>query len=231
MKSIIRNIIIIVAVIALGVVGYKVFFSSKSTSTGALQTTAGVGTPTAGGAVTASADGSVSGDALGHDFLVLLLSVRSIHIDSSLFKDKAFLVLQDFNRKIPPDTDPGRVNPFAPIGTDGGSGAVTVAKVTTSNPSSIKQTGAAFNGTLETADTNTTRWFDYGTTTFLGTMTPPKTQLTPGAFTETVTGLLPNTTYYVQSSALVGGVTIHGNTVTWKTAQGGTQKQTSAAKK
>ena len=148
--------------------------------------------------------------------------MQSIKLDDSIFSSKGFTVLQDFNRPIPPDTNPGRQDPFAPLGQDGStSGAV----VSTSNPSSITTTASTLNGSLSQADGGTTRWFEYGTTPALGSMTPPMTQTTPGAFADQITGLSPNTTYYVQASALIGGTTVNGNIVTWTTAQGGTQKR------
>lgn len=217
MKAIIRNIIILAVVIALGFAGYKMFFVQKTpVGNGGLATTSGVGA-TGTTSVATPASGSV-----GQDFLSLLLSVQSIKLDDSIFKSKAFESLQDFNRPIPPDTNPGRPNPFAPLGSDGGTAAVVVS---TSNVSSITTGTATLNGTLSSTDGQTTRWFEYGSTAALGTMTPPMIQSAPGAFAETVTGLTPNTTYYVKASAMVGGVTVSGNIVTWKTAQGGTQKR------
>jgi hypothetical protein len=63
-----------------------------------------------------------------------------------------------------------------------------------------------------------TRWFEYGTTQALGTMTTPKTQQNPGAFTETITNLLPNTQYYVRAGASIGGTIFSGTILGWKTA-------------
>jgi hypothetical protein len=218
MKSIIRNIIILAIIVALGIVGYKMFFNKKPAATGGLATTSGsVQTVPAASSSTPVIDPSV-----GQDFLALLLSVQSIRLDDSIFKSKEFAVLQDFNRPIPPDQNPGRVNPFAPLGADG---AASIIQISTSNPSSITANASTLNGTLAAADQGSTRWFEYGTTPSLGTMTPPKMQTTPGAFAEPVTGLSPNTTYFVKASALIGGKTVSGNVVTWKTAQGGTQKR------
>jgi len=212
-KSIIRNIIILVAVIILGVIGYKVFLAKKApASTSSLQTTAGAGagTSTAASDTTSSTTASV-----GQDFLASLLNIQSIKLDDTLFSSPAFAVLQDFNRPIPPDTNPGRPNPFAPIGVDT---AATSVQVSTSIPSSVTSKTSTLNGTLSVGDPTATRWFEYGTTPSLGTMTPPKSQANPGTFAEQIAGLLPNTTYYVRAAALIGGLPVSGNTVQWKTA-------------
>lgn len=218
MKSIIRNIIIGIVVIGLGFLGYKLFLSKKTAApAGSLQTTSGIGTgvaPDPTGAQTAGPGG------VGGDMLALLINVKSINLDDSLFTKKSFDLLQDFNRPIPPDTNPGRQNPFAPLGTDGGP---VTAQVLTSNPSSITPSTSTLNGTLAVSDAALTRWFEYGTSPALGTKTPTKSQTNPGVFAETITGLTPNVTYYVKAVAVIGGVTVNGNVVTWKTAQGGTQ--------
>ncbi len=218
MKSIIRNIIIIAVVLGLAVVGYKMFFSSTtSTPTSGLKTTAGVGAGTSASPQIAAVNPSSTADAgtIGTDFLNTLLSIESISLDDSLFTSKEFTVLQDFNRPIPADQNPGRTNPFAPIGSDGIAATV---QVSTSSPSSVTGTSATLNGTLLAGDATTTRWFEFGTTSSLGSMTTPKPQATQGAFTEVVSKLLPNTTYYVRADALIGGATVLGNVLTWKTA-------------
>ena len=92
-------------------------------------------------------------------------------------------------------------------------------QVTTSNPSSIAATTSTLNGVLSISDASVTHWFEYGTTTALGTKTPPRTQATPGAFAEPVTALTPGTTYYVKAVASIGGQSVYGALVTWKTAQ------------
>ena len=220
-KSIIRNVIIIAVVIILGVVGYKLFLSKKTpTPTGGLQTTAGVGAGTSGAPQIATTSAASPTDtSIGGESINTLLSVQSISLDEKIFTSKAFTLLQDFNRPIPADTNPGRTNPFAPIGTDGTTVSV---QVSTSNPSSITSTGATLNGTLVVSDPSATRWFEYGTTNALGMMTTPVAQSTPGTFSETVglkDKLLSNTTYYVRADASVNGQTVFGNLITWKTAQ------------
>jgi hypothetical protein len=220
MKSFIRTIVILAIVGGLGYYGYTKYFAGQTAApTSALETTPS--STNSGLSNTGSASGrSSSAVPVGQDFLSVLLSVQSIKLDVSLFSSKAFAILQDFNRPIPPDQDPGRRNPFAPIGVDGGTVAGQVA---TSAPSSVTTVKSTLNGTLTVSDPTAMRWFEYGTTPALGTMTTPKPQPTAGAFAEVVDKLLPNTTYYVKASATVQGVPVSGAVVTWKTAQGGTQ--------
>ncbi len=49
------------------------------------------------------------------DFLPLLLSVKNIKLDNSIFADKAFMSLVDSSIVLIPDGDEGRPNPFAPL--------------------------------------------------------------------------------------------------------------------
>jgi hypothetical protein len=212
MKKIIRNIIILAVVIVLGVWGYSAFFKKDT------------GVPASGLVTKAGApsieEGGTNGT-VGNEFLTLLLNIRSIKLDDSIFTSKAFTALQDFSRPIPPDTNPGRQNPFAPIGVDTSS---SIPQVSTSNPSSITATGSTLNGTLAVGGATTLRWFEYGPTQALGVTTPQKTQGTPGAFAEQIVGLVPNATYYVKAVASIGGVVTSGNVVTWKTAQKSTTR-------
>lgn len=213
-KTIIRNSIIFIAVFILAVIGYEVFFAKKSAAP-SLQTTSGLGVTVPGAAAPVSASPDVN--SVGSDFLSLLLSVQSIKLDDSVLSSKPFTVLQDFNRPIPPDTNPGRQNPFAPIGAD----STTVStQVSTTNPSSITATSATLNGAVMVGGPSVNRWFEYGTTQALGSLTVPKVQQNPGAFAEPISGLLPNTTYYAKAMASINGVTNAGNIVTWKTALG-----------
>jgi len=210
-----RTVLIIAIVVILGAAGYVVFFKkSGTTSTGSLQTTQS-STPQAAGTAQPTV---LPAD---QDFLTQLLNVQSIKLDQGIFSNQAFALLEDFNRPIPPDSDPGRANPFAPIGADAPSSAT---QISTSNPSSILPTSSTLNGTLSANDPSATRWFEYGNTQALGNLTAPKSQPTPGSFAETISGLIPNTTYYVRAGAQVGGRTIEGNIVTWKTAQSSTKR-------
>lgn len=215
MKGILRNIIILVVVVGLGIAGYSMFFKKDSGSATGLATTAGEGT------TAESSQSATANAAVGREFLTLLLNIRSIELNESIFESKAFTNLQNFSRPLPPDPNPGRPNPFAPLGVDS---AGTSTQVSTSNASSITQTASALNGTITIGGPTVTRWFQYGTTEALELRTPAKPQMSAGAFTETITGLVPNTTYYVKAVAQIGTQTVAGNLVTWKTAQAGTAR-------
>ncbi len=54
----------------------------------------------------------------GRDFLPILLNVKNIKLDDSIFADPAFMALVDGSITLIPDTDEGRPNPFAPLGSE-----------------------------------------------------------------------------------------------------------------
>lgn len=66
-------------------------------------------TPASGTLTAGSAYGSV-----GSSELSLLNQVRSLRIDTALFRDAVFLSLQDYSVAIPPE-NVGRPNPFAAL--------------------------------------------------------------------------------------------------------------------
>ena len=68
--------------------------------------------------VPTSANPSEANSALARDFLSLLLNIKSIKLDDSIFSDPAFLTLRDSSIVLVPDGNEGRPNPFAPIGSD-----------------------------------------------------------------------------------------------------------------
>ncbi|MFH1608470.1 MAG: hypothetical protein ABH951_00420 [Patescibacteria group bacterium] len=55
---------------------------------------------------------------ISRDFLAILLSVKNIKIDDSIFSDPAFMSLNDSSIQLISDGNEGRPNPFAPLGTD-----------------------------------------------------------------------------------------------------------------
>lgn len=101
--------IIIFVVIALVLIGGFLFLSSNKKESSSVVSLAG--TPATG------ANTSVS-DNVGGEFLNLLLSVKNIKLDSSIFSEKAFINLRDSSILLVPEGNEGRVNPFAPLGQD-----------------------------------------------------------------------------------------------------------------
>lgn len=65
------------------------------------------------------------------DFLTVLLSVKSIKLDDSIFSDQSFANLQDSSIFLTPPGDEGRANPFAPIGFENSSKPVINVPPTT----------------------------------------------------------------------------------------------------
>ena len=124
------------------------------------------------------------------------------------------MVLQDLSQPIVPDTNPGRENPFAPLGADS---ATVSTQIATNDPTLELATSAVLNGTLSISGPNITRWFEYGTTDALGTKTNPTPQALAGIYSENIVGLAPSTTYYVKAVASIGGQIISGNLISWQT--------------
>lgn len=57
-----------------------------------------------------------TGVGIENDLLTLLLDVRSIKLNGSVFTNEVFKSLEDFGQDIVPEPV-GRENPFAPVGT------------------------------------------------------------------------------------------------------------------
>ena len=49
------------------------------------------------------------------DLLRMLQNLKNLKLDGTLFADPAFIRLEDFSRPLEPQ-EPGRINPFAPLG-------------------------------------------------------------------------------------------------------------------
>ena len=112
-----KNAIIFIVIAA--VVGLGFFFFLRSRS-GDNNNTGLVSTTPAGTPVESSSSGAINpGDKVStQDFLALLLNVRNIKLDDSIFTTPAFLSLQDSSIILEPDSSPGRANPFAQFGHD-----------------------------------------------------------------------------------------------------------------
>ena len=60
------------------------------------------------------------------DFLPLLLNVKNIKLDDSIFSDPAFMSLVDGSILLVPEGNEGRPNPFAPFGAETSVGAARI---------------------------------------------------------------------------------------------------------
>jgi hypothetical protein len=111
MNSKIKNIIILVIVAVVLVLVYIFFIKKDPTDTALLSSSGGI---TGTDIVLSTEDTSK----INNDFLALLLSVKSIKLDDTILKNKAFLSLQDSSIVLSQDGNEGRPNPFAPIGSE-----------------------------------------------------------------------------------------------------------------
>ena len=150
-SKIIKNIIIgVVLVIALFLI--YIFFIKKGPATDATLTSSGA--PVSDGTDVSGATGDMS--QVSKDFVSLLLSVKSIKLDDSLLKNPAFVSLQDSSIILTQDGNEGRLNPFAPIGSE--SVPTTIPDANTNVDTGITgTTDATIPSTTITVDkTNTT---------------------------------------------------------------------------
>lgn len=122
----IRNIIIFAGIFALLVAGYVLFFGKPSAEVPALMTTSG----TAG----SSTANTVAGGEVGREFLATLLSLRTIKLDTTIFSSPAFLSLRDFELTLIQEANPGRTNPFSPLGVEPAAGATVTPSVSAPTP-------------------------------------------------------------------------------------------------
>lgn len=108
----IKNILIFVA-IGIGLILIYIYFIKPAPEQNGLVSITPGGSS---GVTTATTDGQ---DSLGtKDFLLVLLSVKNIKLDDTIFSDAAFSTLHDSSIILTPDGTEGRINPFAPIGSD-----------------------------------------------------------------------------------------------------------------
>ncbi|OGI61106.1 hypothetical protein A2814_02100 [Candidatus Nomurabacteria bacterium RIFCSPHIGHO2_01_FULL_38_19] len=110
MTAKIKNIIIFTAIGAVLILVY-IFFIKKSPEQPALISTFS-------GEAEPSADTSSQSSSITKDFLTLLLNVKNIKLDNTIFSDVAFSNLRDSSIVLIPDGTEGRPNPFAPFGSD-----------------------------------------------------------------------------------------------------------------
>ncbi|MFZ2149829.1 MAG: IPT/TIG domain-containing protein [Minisyncoccia bacterium] len=114
----IRNIIIFVSIAAVFVLIY-IFFVQKpeAPDTNLVTSSPSSNLPDVGGTNAVGALDNTQ-NLVAQEFLTLLLSVRNIKLDDSIFADTAWNSLRDSSIVLVPDGTEGRPNPFAPIGSD-----------------------------------------------------------------------------------------------------------------
>lgn len=105
----IKNIIIAVVIVGILIVAYFVIFKKDAPEANLVSSTGNAVIPTST---------SDQNSLLSKDFLSLLLNVKNIKLDDSIFTDSAFASLRDSTIELISDGNEGRPNPFAPLGSD-----------------------------------------------------------------------------------------------------------------
>ena len=113
MNQRIKQIIIVVIIITVSFVGYKMFFVSSEPA----------------GSTLASDQGGVGQVVDGPAILALLNALNKVTLDDSVFSDKIFVSLINFEKPLEEQVI-GRQNPFLPIGVDGSGIILPVATST-----------------------------------------------------------------------------------------------------
>lgn len=111
MLSKIKNAIIFLGIGAVLVGGYLLFGRSKAPEPD-LVSSSGIN------AITNEGELSSEDSEIARELLGVLLNVKSIRLEDSIFNDEAFMSLRDSSILLVPDGNEGRPNPFAPIGSD-----------------------------------------------------------------------------------------------------------------
>ncbi len=159
----IKNILIFTSIGLLLFLTYTYFIKGNNDSTVQGLTTSAPVTPI----TPASGVGAVASPAVAGDFLSLLLSVKSIKLNVSIFSDPAFQSLQDSSILLVPDGTEGRLNPFAPFEQDQ---ATSVDTAITDSTSPV----------INTTDTNSLKVIPPGLKSGVNiSSSPNKTPITP----------------------------------------------------
>ena len=114
MSSKIKNIILFTVIAAILILVY-IFFLKPAPDQQNLVSSSPSATSKALTTASTTIDKNSS---LTKDFLSVLLNVKNIKLDDTIFLNNAFLNLHDSSITLTPVVDEGRSNPFAPIGSD-----------------------------------------------------------------------------------------------------------------
>lgn len=164
--------------------------------------------------------GNFQSSSSADEFSTLLSSIKRINIDTSIFENPAYKMLRDYPVSLGSDIV-GRVNPFAPIGTDiGVGGSTSEVSIDTLQSGKVTSSTAEFGAQVSLPDTvPISIIFEYGISDNFGSSTTPLVVAKNGITLVTATGLIPQTTYYVRAVAVRGSLTTTGNTTTFTTTK------------
>jgi hypothetical protein len=102
--------IIILAIIGVGIYFFVYKKDATPVATGLVSTNTG----TSQGLQNTTTDQSTT----GNQVVTILRNLSVIKLDDSVFRNPAFALLTDISISLPPITNQGRRNPFAPVGTE-----------------------------------------------------------------------------------------------------------------
>jgi|SRR3990167_9441617 len=121
MKPKLKSILIFIAVFIAIILVYVFVFQRPSSEDATLVPVSGSVSSRTGAqsSLAVPSLGEVPGDLVNKEFLNLLLNIRGIHLDAEdVFSNPIFGSLMDFTITLIQDSTEGRLNPFAPIGSD-----------------------------------------------------------------------------------------------------------------
>lgn len=121
----IKNIVIFITIGAILVFIYLYFIKPSSNPDNLISVISSVG---------GDAMASVGDSTVARDFLTLLLNVKNIKLDDTIFSDNAFTSLHDSSITITQDGTEGRPNPFAPLGVDNIASPIIVPIISDISP-------------------------------------------------------------------------------------------------
>lgn len=215
MNKNLKKIAIVVVVLAAGYFIYTTFLSGNSSNSG-LPT----GVSSTGGSLssTAISNGGTVPMVGVDEFSTMLSRINSISIDTSIFQDPGYRALRDYPVMLGTDIV-GRINPFAPIGTDSSSSLPQGISVQTLTPGKVTSMTVEFGASVSipTGGAPASVIFQYDTTDTFKFATSPLTVSKSETVLIPVQGLLPSTRYFVRAVAVQGSNTATGNVMTFTT--------------
>lgn len=221
MSTKLRNLIILVIVVILLFVLYKMFVAGDKKKGSELSSSA-------------SQNVSLNNETIkeGQEFLNTLNILKNIQLDNTMFtnENEAFVKLVDYSVEIIRDTNPGRENPFAPIGVDIVAqnnlipNTIINTPINTTNLSisslpaiEVSRTSAKLRATLPSISDGDMSYFEWGVDVAnLSSKSNPYHQIV-SPFAYIATGLLPNKKYFYRAVVKNGTVVVNGEIMSFTT--------------